>query len=233
MTTRRFLLASFILGLLAPRAALALDWEIERNFRYFLYPSDVAAQRVARDLYAAKNSGAAPTPEQLEHFINGPAFWTTKLSEAGDLAKSWPIEWPRAAAATPYDLVKQLRAEEGRPPPPLEPELDRRGWASLIVRERPEGPTLTGSTATCWNPVQRLHNGCAVWGDYVRAPGWIVRVFDPDAAAGPDVPMDLCRRGPRGRRRHVCRGDPTGAQSRLHDRLGRLPRTSHRRPLRS
>ena len=131
MTTRRFLLASFILGFLAPRAALALDWEIERNFRYFLYPSDVAAQRVARDLYAAKNSGAAPTPEQLEHFINGPAFWTTKLSEAGDLAKSWPIEWPRAAAATPYDLVKQLRAEEGRPPPPLEPELDRRGWASL------------------------------------------------------------------------------------------------------
>ena len=183
MTTRRLLLASFILGFLAPRAALALDWEIERNFRYFLYPSDVAAQRVARDLYAAKN-GAAPTPEQLEHFINGPAFWTTKLSEAGDLAKSWPIEWPRDAAATPYDLVKQLRAEEGRPPPPLEPELDRRGWASLLVRERPEGPTLTGSTATCWNPVQRLHNGCAVWGDYVRAPGWIVRVFDPDAAAG-------------------------------------------------
>ena len=73
MTTRRLLLASFILGILAPRAALALDWEIERNFRYFLYPSDVAAQRVARDLYAAKN-GAAPTPEQLEHFINGPAF---------------------------------------------------------------------------------------------------------------------------------------------------------------
>jgi hypothetical protein len=184
MTTRRVLLASFILGFLAPRAALALDWEIERNFRYFLYPSDVAVQRVARDLYAAKNSGAAPTPEQLEHFINGPAFWTTKLSDAGDLAKNWPVAWPRDAAATPYDLVKQLRAEEGRRPPPLEPELDRRGWASLIVRERPEGPTLTGSTATCWNPVQRLHNGCALWGDYVRAPGWIVRVFDPAAAAG-------------------------------------------------
>ena len=183
MTTRRLLLATFILGILAPRAAFALDWEVERNFRYFLYPSDVAAQRVARDLYAAKN-GVAPTPEQLEQFVNGPAFWTTKLNDAGDLAKSWPMAWPRAAAATPYDLVKQLRAEEGRPPPPLEPELDRRGWASLLVRERPEGPTLTGSTATCWNPVQRLHNGCAVWGDYVRAPGWIVRVFDPDAAAG-------------------------------------------------
>jgi hypothetical protein len=183
MTTRRFLFAALILGSLAPRAALALDWEIERNFRYFLYPSDVAAQRVARDLYAAEN-GAAPTPEQLEKFMNGPAFWTTRLSEAGDLAKSWPIDWPRDAAATPYDLVKQLRAEEGRPPPAQEPELDRRGWASLLVRERPEGATLTGSTATCWNPGQRLHNGCAVWGDYVRAPGWIVRVFDPDAAAG-------------------------------------------------
>jgi hypothetical protein len=182
MTTRRFLLAALVLGAFA-RPALALDWEIERNFRYFLYPSDVAVQRVARDLYAAKN-GAAPTPEQLEKFMNGPAFWTAKLSEAGDLAKSWPIDWPRDAIATPYDLVKQLRGEELRPPPALEPELDRRGWASLLVRERPEGPTLTGSTATCWNPVQRLHNGCAVWGDYVRAPGWIVRVFDLDAAAG-------------------------------------------------
>ncbi len=183
MTTRRFLLAAVILGSLAPQWALALDWEIERNFRYFLYPSDVAAQRVARDLYVAKN-GAPPTPERLEKFMNGPAFWTTKLSEAGDRAKSWPIDWPRDPAATPHDLVKQLRAEEGRPPPAPEPELGRRGWASLLVRERPESPTLTGSTATCWNPVQRLHNACAVWGDYVRPPGWIVRVFDPDAAAG-------------------------------------------------
>jgi hypothetical protein len=113
MTTRRFFLAVLILGSLAPEAAFALDWEIERNFRYFLYPSDAAAQRVAHDLYAAEN-GAAPTPEQLEKFMNGPDFWTTRLSEAGDLAKSWPIDWPRAAAATPYDLVKQLRAEAGQ-----------------------------------------------------------------------------------------------------------------------
>ncbi|HEX9170799.1 MAG TPA: hypothetical protein VF886_18035 [Roseiarcus sp.] len=183
MTNRRFLWAAFLVGFLAPRAALALDWEIERNFRYFLYPSDVAAQRVARDIYAAEK-GAPPTPEQLEGFMNGPAFWTTKLSEAGDNEKRWPIDWPRGADATPYDLVKQLRAQEGRPPPPAEAELDRRGWASLLVRGRPDDPTLTGSTATCWNPVQRLHNGCAVWGDYVRAPGWIVRVFDPVAAAG-------------------------------------------------
>ena len=33
--------------------------------------------------------------------------------------------------------------------------------------------------------------------------------------------------------RPVCRGDPTGAQCGPDDRLGRLPRTSHRRPLRS
>ena len=79
MTTRHFLLRRSVLGFLPPRAALALDWEIERNFRYFLYPSDVAAQRVARDLYVAKNGGAAPSPEQLEHFMNGPAFWTMKL----------------------------------------------------------------------------------------------------------------------------------------------------------
>jgi hypothetical protein len=183
MTARRLLLAFLVLGLFAPRGALALDWEIERNFRYFLYPSDVAVQRVARDLYSAEK-GAPPTPQQLEDFVNGGTFWSTKLSEAGDRAKSWPIDWPGGADATPYDLVKQLRAEEGRPPPPAEAELDRRGWASLIVRERPDQPTLTGSTATCWNPVQRLHNGCAVWGDYARAPGWIVRVFDPGAAAG-------------------------------------------------
>ena len=138
---------------------------------------------MGHDLYTAEN-GAAPTPEQLEKFMNGAAFWTTKLSEAGDLAKSWPIDWPHSAGATPYDLVKQLRAGEGRPAPPATSELDRLGWASLLVRERPEGATLTGSTATCWNPAQRLHNGCAVWGDYVRAPGWIVRVFDPTRLRG-------------------------------------------------
>jgi hypothetical protein len=51
MIAHRFLSAAFIFGLFAPHSALALDWEIERNFRYFLYPSDMAAQRVARDLY--------------------------------------------------------------------------------------------------------------------------------------------------------------------------------------
>jgi hypothetical protein len=182
LITHRFFPAAFILGFLAPHSAFALDWEIERNFRYFLYPSDVAAQRVARDLYIAQK-GATPTPEQLEKLMNGGGFWTTRLGEAGDVRKRWPISWPRDASATPYQLIEQLRAQEGRPPPAAEQELDRRGWASLLVRERPRGATLTGSTETCWNPVQRLHSGCAVWGDYARAPGWIVRVFDPDAPA--------------------------------------------------
>ena len=183
MIAHRVLSAAFIVGLFTPHSAFALDWEIERNFRYFLHPSDVAGQRVARDLYIAQK-GAAPTPQQLEQLMNGGSFWATKLGEAGDLRKRWPIDWPREDSATPYQLVEQLRAQEGRPPPVSEQELNRRGWASLLVRERPRGATLTGSTETCWNPVQRLHSGCAVWGDYVRTPGWIVRIFDPDPAAG-------------------------------------------------
>src|ERR1700722_10753902 len=184
MIRHRILSTAFILGLFASHSAFALDWEIERNFRYFLYPSDVAAQRVGRDLYIVEK-GATPTPEALEIFMNGAGFWTAKLGEAGDLRKRWPIDWTRDAAATPFELIGRLRREEGRPPPVGANELDRRGWASLLVRERPLKPTLTGSTDTCWNPAQRLHNGCAVWGDYVRAPGWIGRVFDPDAPTGP------------------------------------------------
>jgi hypothetical protein len=144
-------------------------------------------QQIARDLYLAQK-GATPTPEQLEKLMNGGGFWTAKLGEVGDLRRRWPINWPRDDDATPYQLIEQLRTQEGRPPPVPKQELDRRGWASLLVRERapsrPREATLTGSTATCWNPVQRLHSGCAVWGDYVRAPGWIVRIFDPEAAAG-------------------------------------------------
>ena len=54
MISHRFLSAAFIAGLFAPHSAFAFDWEIERNFRYFLYPSDMAAQRVARDLYVVQ-----------------------------------------------------------------------------------------------------------------------------------------------------------------------------------
>jgi hypothetical protein len=38
MIAHRFLLIAFIVGLSAPHSAFALDREIERNFRYFLYP---------------------------------------------------------------------------------------------------------------------------------------------------------------------------------------------------
>src|ERR1700748_849974 len=86
MRTHRLLSTAFFLGLFAPHPACALDWEIERNFRYFLYPSDVAAQRVGRDLYIAEK-GSTPTPEQLENFMNGAGFWTQKLGQAGDLRK--------------------------------------------------------------------------------------------------------------------------------------------------
>src|SRR5258708_6829658 len=134
MIAHRFLAAAFTVGLIAPHSAFALDWEIERNFRYFLYPSDMAAQKVARDLYVVEN-GATPTPEQLEKFMNGRGFWGTKLGKVGDLRKRWPIDWPRDDSATPYQLVEQLRIQEGRPPPASWQELDRRGWASLLVRE--------------------------------------------------------------------------------------------------
>jgi hypothetical protein len=87
MIAYRFLLFAFMVGLFAPHSAFALDWEIERNFRYFLYPSDVAAQRVARDLYIAQK-GATPTPEQLEKVMNGAGFWTTKLGEVSRSKKA-------------------------------------------------------------------------------------------------------------------------------------------------
>jgi hypothetical protein len=40
-------IAALIASIVGP--AYALDWEIERNFRYFEYPSDVALHRVARE----------------------------------------------------------------------------------------------------------------------------------------------------------------------------------------
>jgi hypothetical protein len=138
MNAHRFLSVTFILGLFTPHPAFALDWEIERNFRYFLYASDVAAQRVARDLYTSQ-TGAAPTPGQLEKLMNGGTFWTTKLGEAGDLRKRWPTDWPSDDSATPYQVIGQLRAREGRPAPVPEPELDRRDYqasSSASARHR-------------------------------------------------------------------------------------------------
>jgi hypothetical protein len=146
MIAHRFRPIAFILCLFASHRAFALDWEIERNFRYFLYPSDVAAQRVARDLYIAQK-GATPTPEQLEELMNGSGFWTMKLGQAGDLRKRWPIDWPRDDSATPYQLIAQMRAREGRPPLVPEQELDPRlgeppgprAYAIASTRRHPDG----------------------------------------------------------------------------------------------
>ncbi len=160
--------------------ASALEWEIERNFRYFAYPSDVAVQRVARDLYVAK-TGAAPTPQQSELQMNDAGFWSTELAGAGDLAKGWPSDWPRVG--TIYDLVKRLRQDENRIKPADQLELARLGWASLLALA-PSSRQPTGATETCWDPAKRIHSNCPQWGDYVRPPGWIVQVFDPDAAPG-------------------------------------------------
>ena len=72
MIAHRFLSAAFIVGLFAPHSAFALDWEIERNFRYFLYPSDMAAQRVARDLYiAAEGRGSDAGTTRKPHERRG------------------------------------------------------------------------------------------------------------------------------------------------------------------
>jgi hypothetical protein len=73
-------------------SCFALDWEIERNFRYFVYPSDVAIQRVAADMYA-ESRGHAASPEDLEIYLNGPGFWTASLATAGGLRNAWPRDW--------------------------------------------------------------------------------------------------------------------------------------------
>jgi hypothetical protein len=75
-------IAALIASMVGP--AYALDWEIERNFRYFEYPSDVDLHRVARDIYATKHRGSEPTPAELEGFINDQDFWSRPLVDAGD-----------------------------------------------------------------------------------------------------------------------------------------------------
>ncbi len=180
--TRIAVALSLGLGIFWHTAAMALEWEIERNFRYFLYPSDVAVQRLARDIYTAKN-GQPPTPEQSELQLNGKGFWDTPLANAGPLRERWPIDWQAGNPATVYDLVKRLRQQEGRSLVVGPDELNRLGWAVLLAEGR-DKTRPTGFTATCWNPGQRLHSNCARWGDYVRPPGWIVRIFDPQAEAG-------------------------------------------------
>ena len=219
--TRRALGLSVGLIVFWHQAAMALEWEIERNFRYFLYPSDVAVQRVARDIAMAESSAGCrtaadadaikancvlPTPEDMEHLLNDASFffakhadaatveasdpklktegfWGLPLAKAGALKERWPIAWAEGDPVTVYDLVKRLREKEGRSLKVERAELSRLGWATLLAEGR-DRLRPTGYTATCWDPGKRLHSNCAIWGDYVRPPGWIVRIFDPQAPAG-------------------------------------------------
>src|ERR1700734_1444796 len=103
-------IAALIASIVGP--AYALDWEIERNFRYFEYPSDVALHRAARDIYAAKHQGSEPTPAELEAFINDQDFWSLPLANAGDYRKPWPLSWPPDDPPTPMQLISALRSEE-------------------------------------------------------------------------------------------------------------------------
>jgi hypothetical protein len=173
-----------VVAAVAPAQADDRGWEIERNFRYFKYNSDVALQRIAFDLASAELKHA-PSAEELELFLNDPGFWErAKLSDAdADARAAWPIAWRERDQGAVYDLIKQLRTEkeeQARPTMAGPEQLGRQGWASLLVRpsdkEHPEG-----WTDTCWDSYSRQHVNCAGKGDYVRPAGWIVRVYDNEA----------------------------------------------------
>lgn len=179
---RLTLLVWFGLAFCFASAAFALDWEVERNFRFFLYPSDGGVQRLAYDLYFGLN-GHSATPEQLELFLNGEKFWQTPLAAAGGRRNDWPLAWREHSADTARDLIGRLRAREGRGGVPSNGEIERLGWASLLAHAGDRKRSM-GFTDTCWNPAERLHSNCKVYGDYARPVGWIVRVFDAGAPAG-------------------------------------------------
>ncbi len=157
-----------------------LNWEIERNFRYFKYNSDVALQRVASDLFEAQHVHK-PDAAELERYLNDPGFWVKKLSTAKH-RETWPKAW--LDFETPRGLIRELRDTEGsRADVPSSAILERRGWASLLVRQTQSGPD--GETDTCWSPLTRKHTNCDnYYGDYARPRGWIVRVFDAAPPAG-------------------------------------------------
>lgn len=187
MLASRFLAGLVCLSALVGAPALAADqnWEIERNFRYFKYESDVALQRVGFDLARAALHHA-PDVEEMEKFLNDPGFWArAKLSDADPAArKAWPAKWRADPAASVYDLIAMLRHDEGvRAPMPRPDDLARRGWASLLARGTNKAHP-DGWTDTCWDSSARLHVNCAALGDYVRPAGWIVRAYDTGAAEG-------------------------------------------------
>jgi hypothetical protein len=181
-TARRAWMALIVLLLAFGNASAAsLNWEIERNFRYFRYNSDVALQRVAFDMFVGEHN-TKPDPAELEKFLNGTAFWTKKLSVAGTARDAWPAAWRKPDLDTPLELIAELRKAEGsRSNVPEAHTLTRLGWSSLLVRPPSQG-ARDGQTDTCWSPVRRMHSNCSVYGDYARPRGWIVRVFDPAAA---------------------------------------------------
>jgi hypothetical protein len=166
----------------AASSCFALDWEVERNFRYFVYPSDVAIQRVAADMYFWR-SGRAASPEDLELFLNGPDFWTTSLQAAGGLQNSWPADWRNPQFHNPSDLVTHLREAEGRAIGQNLLDVNRLGWASILAHKS-DAARPFGNTDTCWDPRVRMHTNCKRYGDYVRPLGWIVRVYDADVLSG-------------------------------------------------
>ncbi len=184
-TTIRALIVSICAAIGSVTSATAApDWEVERNFRFFRYLSDVAVQRVAYDIAAARLR-KTPQPEDVELVLNHPLYWSeTKLSEAGQARDLWPDAWKDPALVTPYDLLKRLRArEKGRNHLYTAEEVGRRGWGSLLVRSATHA-TRHGGTDTCWDPDTRRHSGCDDLGDYARPAGWIVRIYDlsaPDA----------------------------------------------------
>jgi hypothetical protein len=173
---------AFLLSLVAAEAGLAagLDWEVERNFRFFQYNSDVALQRIAFDLFEAEQH-KKPNPEELEKYLNGPGFWSKPLSSAGALRDAWPKAWLKPQLDTPRALIRELRDREGsRSRVPDAQTLGRRGWSSLLVRPQADSHP-DGQTDTCWSTIRRKHSNCDAYGDYVRPRGWIVRVFDKTA----------------------------------------------------
>jgi hypothetical protein len=52
---------------LSASSCFALDWEVERNFRYLVYPSDAAIPRVAADAYFGQR-GRVASRDDLELF---------------------------------------------------------------------------------------------------------------------------------------------------------------------
>lgn len=157
--------------------ASSLDWELERSFRFFRYASDNAVQRIAFDLLKA--DGKTTTPDAIEHFLNGGAFWKQPLPAPAARPAHWPAAWRSPAVVTPFDILTLERKAEGRAPSLNAAEVDRQGWASLLSESL--DPSRAG---VCWHAGRRLHDNCREQGDYVAPGFWKVRVYDGAATTG-------------------------------------------------